>query len=327
MSIVTVITYTIFLPLMLSPINANQRLGAYWWSGSEISRQYIVYNQWGKLDSPWMEIEAQQGIYVWPVILDNNVRELQNNGSPILINFHNSPLWAVSSKIPCRLPDAQYVDDFINFVSATIDRYNPTAIEIWNEPEIPNYASEVAGWCCGCIDNPLEYTGFLNQVYDAVKLKYPHVIIIGGALTQDNSEWARIFFSSNPHMDAVSFHYYQNYNHIYPNLDTSGLQARIADINNRTNVPVWMTETSFLCNEKYNPCLETFRPQQEQWLNLVYPLSGVEKLFWFSQNEVWWNRCNMLHERANILYPVFGSFTSLVENNHPNSAQKTIIRK
>lgn len=324
MTITSILTYTVFLPLLFAPIDTSQRLGAYWWTGSPIESQYTANGQWVKLDANWMAIEATQNYYDWPLTLDNNVKLLKQNGSPILMHFHKSPGWVTS--ISCEIPTGIYVNSFIEFVSATILRYNPNAIEIWNEPEATAEFSQSAGWCCGCVPNPLDYTKFLNTVYTEIKARYPHIIIIGGAMVQEDTEWERTFLSSGAKMDAVSFHYYQYYSFVTANLDTTGIKERIKDINNRSSVPVWITETALLCYY-VNTCYDNFREQQSEWLTLVYPLPGVERIFWFSQNQVGWKNCNMLDERKDIVYPVFDNFSQLVSGiARTNSAPKSILK-
>ncbi len=324
MSIISsmVITCTILLPIIFKPIDTNQHAGAYWWS--KIVPKYTVAGQWVKLDVPWDNIESSEGVYNWPTILDENVKFLNNNGNPILFNFHNSPTWARDTLKPCTLPNQDSIDNYIAFIHAAIVRYKPNAIEIWNEPE--SDSSIESGWCCGCVPNPADYTTVLNQVYAGIKPIHSNITIIGGALMQYDTEWARDWFKTNPQMDAVSFHYYTYYDPNIPSPFVGGLVRRIAEVQAQTNKPVWLTETALLCTLG-SACTEDFRSQQATWIQLVYPLDGAEKVFWFSQNEVWWNKCNMLNERTNTVFPVYNEFYTLVSGERINSAERETIER
>lgn len=278
------------------------------------------------MDVPWMDIEPVQGTYVWPTFLDNNIAILKEKDAPMLFGFHNSPAWARNTDLPCTLPDSAHINNYIAFILAAIDRYHPQAIEIWNEPE--SWSDELSGWCCGCVPTPIEYTNVLNQVYTAIKSKHPDIIVVGGALVQGaDSDWAVDWFKTNPKMDIVSFHYYAYYYTEMSTPSTAGLSARIAAVQSMTDVPIWLTETSLLCTLDALYCTENFRSLQDIWLQLVYPIEGVEKIFWFTQNEVGWYRCSMLNERRDIVYPVYNSFYFLVSGKRPYSAERAIVLK
>lgn len=301
--------FTVYLPFVTNTQDIRaQRLGAHWWYG--IDSQYLVNRQWIRYTIQWDIIEPVQGTYNWPAWMDTAMAYFNQHNVPVLINFHRSPAWARSSQYLCALPNEPAQDDFIRFVLAVVERYSVEAIEIWNEVEMDGETSSRLYWCCGC-GTVAEYNTVLNAVYDAVKIQYPELLVVGGSLISVSSVWTQTWLATDPKMDILSFHYYRTYA-VGVEPSVVGLQSAIAQLKTYSAKPLWLDETALLCDPSYMTCDTTFREQQAQWLEMVYPLTGIEKIFWFTHNWAGWKECNMVNEITDITYPVFDLFAYLV---------------
>lgn len=301
-------TYRLFVPAMqqASPANydiSDQKYGAFWKGGVDMS--IIVPGQWVKMDASWADVERVEGQYQWSPILDSNILKLRNH--PIMLEYHNSPAWANSGRA-CELPDDN--NKFIDFIIASIERYKPEAIEIWNEPASDGAWSASVNYCCGCITDPLDYTKLLNMVYARVKPLYPHITIVGGALAEWQTDWADKWFASEPKMDAVSFHFYTYYGITIPK-SVDNLNAAIAQIKRKTNKPIWMSETSMLCQTRNHPiCGEEFRKKQAEWAQALAWID-LPKIFWYTLSYENWEYCSLLSAK-NEAQPAYQAFRELV---------------
>ena len=291
--------YIIFLPIILnSTVKAEEvQYGAYWYGVPRI--EYLAKHQWVKIDSRWETTEPQMGVYDWSY-LDQSINVIRNeNNGFVLINIHNTPSWARVSSHKCKLPDQLFF--LKRFTQLLIDRYHPDAISFWNEPEMDAETSASLQYCCGCLGAE-EYRSALNYLYNNVQLNGTK--FIAGELLVDKT-WVDLFFSAPVMADAISFHHY-NY---YYDLTTLNLQITKDYLERKTELPLWLTETSLLCLDH---CTDSWRKTQSYWLDQVNTV-GFEKIFWYSQNNVGWRSCNMVNEFTGIYYPAWYTFRDTIQ--------------
>ena len=297
--------YIALIPLIMAMARTDTpRLGAQWY-GRIDDRYVMAGRQWVKLEARWDWIEAVRGVYEWPDELDVNAEYLWESGTPLLLMFHNSPAWSRCEPYNCRLPDSEHWFEFARFILAAIDRYHPQAVEIWNEPEA-GVSDGILNWCCGCVVDPLAYTRLLEYIYPLVKQAHPDVIILGGALTQQDTAWSRAFLASKPRMDALSWHYYS---WAYAGQATVTGDALVTRRNQlaQAGYPLWLTETSHVC--ALPDCGDAFRLMQDYWLRAVADVPGLEAVVWYTTPNVDWASCEMVH--GGTEYPVWDTFERL----------------
>lgn len=291
----------IYLPLVLNqPANAQSTVGGYWYGVPRV--EYLVPRQWVKIDSRWETTEPLPYYYDW-TYLDAAVHVIRANNDYLMINVHNTPAWARTTRYKCKLPDDwRYLERFIR---ALINRYHPEAIELWNEPEMDAETSASLQYCCGCLD-PHEYRQITNLIYSNV-FQDTETLLIAGGLLMDH-EWIDEMFSYPVQADAISFHHY-NYG-----WDTSTWRLSIERgyLQGKTTAPVWLTETSLLCD---GVCAEPFRSYQAAWFENVsrmdFPL-----VLWYAQNNVGWRNCNLVNEFTGTYYPAWWVLRNLLTDEY-----------
>lgn len=169
---------------------------------------------------------------------------------PRSIQIKNSPEWArVYPQYQCSPIKPEYWHLFANFVVEVVKRYEPYAVEIWNEPEtyrgdLPeNYA-----FILGCWGEPGRWyeTGeelgkFMSTVYGLIKDKVD-VDIWGGALMLGNEnhwEFTQGFINRAMY-DQLSYHSYSGYSPDYTHAIEKAKRLR-----EMTDKPLVLSETAF----------------------------------------------------------------------------------
>ncbi len=95
----------------------------------------------------------------------NAIQAARNNGFNILLSIVG---------VPAQMGDfEQYTNEYAAFVGQ-VAALGPNAIEIWNEPNLPNE------WPVGAISGT-NYTILLQKAYNAIKAANPNVWVISGA--------------------------------------------------------------------------------------------------------------------------------------------------
>ena len=302
-------TYSVFLPVIqVSP--RQIQLGGYLWGDvTKYARyDYLVPGQWVKWDVAWDEVESVQGVYSWSAISDANSEYYKEHGYKQLINTQHVPVWAkMSPDIECSPPSPEYIDNWINFVDALLERYHPDAIELWNEPDCGLYSGAFWSTCFGL--TPEYYSEVVTRAYTTLKSKYPEIVFVVGALTLGNEQdeaWIAEAMASGLQGDALSFHSYAYDNQDY----LAKLISQVEYLRSITDMPLWITETVLLSDSDTT----LFREHQAEYLTSVYHYAidaRIPVMIWYAQNQVDWKNCNMVNEYQLIRYPVWYEFEQL----------------
>lgn len=300
----SLLPYVIFIPLFIAQAFVPGRVGSQWYGAVDFS--HVTPGQWVKVEVRWDYVEYTRGVYAWNARQDYDLDLLYRYGHPLMILFHNSPAWARSEPYNCRLPDVAYWDDYGTFILAAIDRYRPQAIEIWNEPEA-GISDGALMWCCGCVEEPQELVDLYAYLYPIIKAAHPEVVILGGALTQADTAWAREFLAAHPRMDALSWHYYSWHKDGQTSASTAGLTARRDQLTSLGYTTQWLTETAHVCS--LTVCGDEFRAVQAKWMQAVAGVPGFEVLIWYTTPFVNWAGCNMID--GAVEYPVWDAFEAV----------------
>jgi hypothetical protein len=152
-------------------------------------------------------------------------------------------------------PDPAYLPQWQAFVRQVVTRHpNLTAVEIWNEQNIPRY------W--GGSPDPREYTRLLNSAYDAVKSVRPDLPVLYGGLcpiidgSGGPSELGEHFYLSQSYAAGVKGHFDALSVHPYPGPPSRpdylreirlqlGDARRIMARHGDAAKPIWVTEAGF----------------------------------------------------------------------------------
>jgi len=101
--------------------------------------------------------------------------------------------------------------------------------------------------------------------------------------------------------------------HVYPydpTISADLLRSKVEFLQSLTRMPLIISETALLCKPEWE-CGVAFRQRQAEYLTNVYNFGydvRIDKLIWYSQNDVGWNSCNMVKESTGIRHPVWYSF-------------------
>lgn len=166
--------------------NATLYLDGAAWQDRERALQLAKNSQiyWIRQQVAWKDIEDDSGAYYWAE-LDDIVEDVHNAGMKLLITVVKSPTWYTPGGSD-GLPAREHFGAFGRFMGAMAERYKGRvqAYSIWNEQ---NRACENGGDCStaggsgGYVANANFYVDMLATVYQAIKAKDPHAIVVSGA--------------------------------------------------------------------------------------------------------------------------------------------------
>lgn len=246
----------------------------------------------------WALIEETPGVYTFP-----DLSSFKNNR--LILGIKTTPDWAreYGSRV-CSAPKKEYYNNYKNFIFKAIEKYNPIALEIGNEPNViaSNYP-----YLFGCIKKE-EYVELLNYIYKEVKEVYPNIYILGGAFmynNKDEEEYIK-YVLENGIADSYSFHYYQWYQW------ENTLDEKLEFIKKYTDKPISITETSLLMEGETNPIFEL---TQSNYLVYIYNLlkdRNILFLLWYTGNYNGWRNSDLIakNERLKPVYYIYIEITN-----------------
>ncbi len=208
----------------------------------------------------WAVVEREPGVYDW-TRADAIRDELAAQGVAPLWVATSSPCWAVAGAAkgdcdptePGLAPSARNYADYADFVVAVAERYPAAAgIEIWNEPNIPNFWRPKP--------DAAAYRALLETTVDATDVADVRVPIVAGAPSPTTAKDARekpakipfveflqavLGGGSPPAVDAVGLHPYPL---LAPGKDPVAASVQLFDDGARVikrglpKTPIWVTE-------------------------------------------------------------------------------------
>jgi hypothetical protein len=307
---------------------------------ASVQAEFRAFGQWSysRLDVQWNEIELEPGVYTWPVSLDQAVeRMVDADMFPVLV-LHSAPSWTL--RFPekrCSEPAEEYRDDWLSWVQAVAQRYDGVAAyEVWNEPDIP-MAYVPAGWDelgCWNIGDPegdgARYAGFAEATAQAIKAVKPSATVLAGSLAlgctitgQAGSGDAcgalqfldGMLDAGIPSADGLSYHAYEIF---WPGVPASlrTHEWKYQRVLARTDLPLWVTEASYLCQSKYHGAEvcrgAEFEAKQAEYMTLLWPFcKGTEqKCIWYSFSYNGWEYADM-QDRSGRMRAVYDEWIGL----------------
>jgi polysaccharide biosynthesis protein PslG len=230
---------------------------------------------------PWIWIEPNgPGQYdqSYLATMDSYVQAVRAHGMKLLMVLVGTPCWATSDPSSVCV-DGQYgaddsgatypptADSAAGTIAAFIvNRWDPDALEVWNEPDLPQYFTPAPGE-----DTALAYTDLDKAVYSAVKAASPSTTVVAGAISQGDTTFLQDLYNDGigQYSDAISVHpyniefsdpfeYWGDPLTAFPdNPEASFITAvpaihQVMVANGDANKPLWITEFGFsACNPSY----------------------------------------------------------------------------
>jgi polysaccharide biosynthesis protein PslG len=204
--------------------------------------------KWVRSDVLWSGVEYQKGSYDWSQV-DRVIDYAYSNGLSMLFTISYTPGWANNNKGIIYPPDN--VNDWINFVTLTINRYKSKVKHwsIWNEPNASAFFGETKDV-------------FVQKIFlpaaAAIRSADPSAFIVGpetAHLVGTNAEWyfwmKYILTECGQYIDIVSHHIYKSEGayYIYELLETGETFVpsvkEIIEKAGHGNKPFWITETGW----------------------------------------------------------------------------------
>jgi hypothetical protein len=291
---------TIFLPQITVPSTyLSERLGCQIEGDVATIKKWLVPGRIYQIPIKWRDIEPTPGTYVWPEIYDNNVSLLASY--PFIITIKVCPEWArLWPDVGSPVSSLCY-NSLSNFICAIQERYNPEAIELFNEPDVKRKDGKDVGEYFGSWvdDNETYYQGGQRYGQCVSSLQNLGVKMLYGALSMHDQslEFLRGAKDSGLNTGAISFHC-----NIW-RADQFGRAFELArKIKNIVDLPVVMTETTVIGEEDSLMLMDT---QKDYLKFLRRNYSEIDSINWYAFNSEWKNNDLI---RNNYPTPVYEEF-------------------
>ena len=230
----------IYLPIAYAGNGSKLGYGAEYEGAIGQYADYVNKRALIKASIHWTLIEIQPHMYDFSLVdkkwLGYNVDYIVIKTTPKFYLLPGQPV--------CKLPLQQHWDKAAKFVQLVIDRYGPTYVGIWNEPDIgfsqmpANHAMHY-----GCVGNGTLYGQFVKYVYDHVDNKGTTLINIGeisNIYSFGNNFVANMLNANKDSYDGLSLHCYAYfYDFIYNDCLDNYIYAKTL-----TSKPVIISETA-----------------------------------------------------------------------------------
>lgn len=256
-------------------------------SGAEWAREYPKFNplldqagiRWMRFFPEWQTLEPQHGQFNWEPA-DKLVANCKENHIRVAGVFCFLAPWASADGGTRKFPikDIQYWRDY---VSASVTRYRKD-IKYW---EVYN---EFNGSFGDAKNKPATYAELVRESYLAAKKADPQSMIGISCANFDLGFFdAAIKAGAAGHFDYVCVHPYENLGALVDGNEqgylslTASIRKMLADNNQKTDMPLWITEFGFQSAVGPDPARDAL---QADILVKGYVLSlaaGFQKVFWF----------------------------------------------
>ncbi|MBD3942105.1 hypothetical protein IF188_10390 [Microbacterium sp. NEAU-LLC] len=228
-------------------------------------------------DASWASVETAPGSYSY-VRYDGMVAKLDAAG----IDWLPIPAYTNAFYDGNATP---YTDEgrsaYGDFAVALTDHYDSTAVEIYNEFNLPGFGDRGDGPA----DAKAEYYyPLLKKAYEDIKAVDPDRTVVGGATAGVPLAWLETLFQLGglQYMDALSIHPY-----LYPGspagLDTliDQVNALVKKYNNGQTIPIWITEQGWVTGTNARAVSEQTQADYIVQAHVRAFAKGVQRYFWY----------------------------------------------
>lgn len=255
------------------PYTANTRYIGAQDESSGVWREKYAPTQIVKISLRWDLIEPDPGEYKWNAEGKDAALKGLARDYRLLISTRAAPRWARKYvEWRCSQPDPGYYDEYARWMNAVVERYEPWAIEVWNEPDALKEDVAKDFYFYGCWDRGDAYAALTRDVYKLVKADHPEVVVMAGALMLPDGvgSWQRSFLRSAPGGDVISYHAYAAFG-VAGSWDIIGEMAE--GIWEYTSKPLFVTETALL--DYSLKCSNLHREHKKLYLDYINRMMPV----------------------------------------------------
>ncbi len=271
---------------------------------------------WTRQSLNWRQVEPAPGRYLWPPAMDKAVDLLHPHANLLLV-LADIPAWALQyPEWPCGPLDPAQTAAFADYAVAAVLRYQPEAVELWNEPDAP-ISPEAKGWGCWSISGQERaggkaYGQAMLPAVAAIRKASPQTQILSGGLLfgcevdgyfgcpgqdflagiQESGLLAVI--------DGVAFHAYAQWFGEDDPPNARYLAWKATTIRRITgDLSLWMTEGGYLCHPSAGELCEsvTYREHQAAYVPMLAQeceAQGLNACIWYSLTYNGWRYADML---------------------------------
>lgn len=223
----------------------------------------------------WGEIETQRGEWAERTRYDDAADIHIKHGLKVYQVFHNTPAWAQEETESHSFPDD--LRDAFNFAAGTARRFaeNVIAWEVWNEPDISVFSSELGD----------SYSALLKTMYLGYKSVDPDLPVLLCSFAMPPSRFTELVFQNdiNDYFDIYNYHIYGGWE---AHADRALKHIEVMRRHGAERKPIWLTEAGRPITRE--PGLVELTPEQGRDVANFLPKAivsslsaGVDKYFWF----------------------------------------------
>ncbi|WP_172829748.1 glycoside hydrolase family protein [Microterricola viridarii] len=257
-----------------SRFGVGTHIGEPYYVGSETVGAQIGFAH-ARTDARWSHIEKVKGVYDYPQILTDGVRDFEAAGMDMLpIVGYGNKLYDAGAP---STPDG--IAAYVSLASNVVSTFDAHALEVFNEFNNPLLNTGACGTTPAC------YLPILQATADRIRAEYPGIPIVGPANARTDDAFLTGLYQLGglDYLDAVSFHPYD-----YDYGDNKGaeflvdslkqVEDRIKEYNDGEAKPIWITELG------WTSTLVESDNQQADYLvrsEVIAFASGVERFYWY----------------------------------------------
>jgi len=223
----------------------------------------------------WGEIETQRGEWAERTRYDDAADIHIKHGLKVYQVFHNTPAWAQEEAESHSFPDD--LRDAFNFAAGTARRFaeNVVAWEVWNEPDISVFSSELGD----------SYSALLKTMYLGYKSVDPDLPVLLCSFAMPPSRFTELVFQNdiNDYFDIYNYHIYGGWE---AHADRALKHIEVMRRYGAERKPIWLTEAGRPITRE--PGLVELTTEQGRDVANFLPKAivsslsaGVDKYFWF----------------------------------------------
>lgn len=269
-------------------------------------------SSWVRNGIDWSVVEPENvepSQFKWSTA-DRIVQGATDNCINMIITIAGTPTWATTGNQHSPFK-TEYLDDFVEFVRALVERYDGDDIDdapggmvvnYWEFYNEPDGMSTFTGGGWG--NDAARYAQMLKEVYPVVKAANPNAQVVFGGLAYDNFTsngglFVREFFDNvlaadaGDYFDMMNVHYYPFSSHrrTWTQGNSSGLVEKIADIektmsNHGVDKPLMVTEIGWHSGgSNSNPSNEDYQSRHiVQLFTQSMAADAVAAIWWTFQD-------------------------------------------
>lgn len=284
--------FTTFLPQVTTAVPNPYRFGC------QVDGDVRGYEKWLVPDRTYQTPYRWAAPDPW---FENNLITLSPN--PVIVGVKTCPeMYRLWQDRPGSPPKPEYYPIYARDTCYLVDKFNPRAVEVMNEPnvtwnagydeklEVQTYLVQM--WLGAWIgdgetsyDAGLRYGEFCRQVYKPIH--DAGTIVLAGAIADGDAEFLRGMRDAKFLADVVSYHCY-----VYPGESFDKVYAYAAVLRQYTDLPFWVTETNVIAPSDDTADTAELRQMQAEYMRYLLkkqagPYTDIDYISWYGMFGDW----------------------------------------